>query len=94
MATLWSVAQPVIIVSYYCDEILSFFVNAFLNARKDQIEKVATLKCYGVYFYGLQYELKIGKIALIYSQEFLEMFFVNRLIDLRNKRRLFESVMH
>ena len=75
MATLWSVAQPVIIVSYYCDEILSFFVNAFLNARKDQIEKVATLKCYGVYFYGLQYELKIGKIALIYSQEFLEMFF-------------------
>ena len=94
MATLWSVAQPVIIVSYYCDEILSFFVNAFLNARKDEIEKVATLKCYGVYFYGLQYELKIGKIALIYSQEFLEMFFVNRLIDLRNKRRLFESVMH
>ena len=78
MATLWSVAQPVIIVSYYCDEILSFFVNAFLNARKDQIEKVATLKCYGVYFYGLQYELKIGKtklkIALIYSQGFFEMF--------------------
>ena len=68
MATLWSVAQPVIIVSYYCDEILSFFVNAFLNARKDQIEKVATLKCYGVYFYGLQYELKIGKNALIYRQ--------------------------
>ena len=94
MATLWSVAQPVIIVSYYCDEILSFFVNAFLNARKDQIEKVATLKCYGVYFYGLQYELKIGKTALIYSQGFFEMFFVNRLIDSRNKRRLFESVMH
>ena len=68
MATLWSVAQPVIIVSYYCDEILSFFVNAFLNARKHQIEKVATLKCYGVYFYGLQYELKIGKTALIYRQ--------------------------
>ena len=68
MATLWSVAQPVIIVSYYCDEILSFFVNAFLNARKDQIEKVATLKCYGVYFYGLQYELKIEKNALIYRQ--------------------------
>ena len=68
MATLWSVAQPVIIVSYYCDEILSFFVNVFLNARKDQIEKVASLKCYGVYFYGLQYELKIGKTALIYRQ--------------------------
>ena len=75
MATLWSVAQPVIIVSYYCDEILSFFVNAFLiNARKDQIEKVATLKCYGVYFYGLQYEHKIEKIVLIYSQGFFENF--------------------
>ena len=78
MATLWSVAQPVIIVSYYCDEILSFFVNAFLNARKDQIEKVATLKCYGVYFYGLQYELKIGKNALIYRQGSFRSFKIDQ----------------